>query len=380
MPYPAAPVDQQRRGQFQRLGDADRNRAGRLEGDGVGRRIDRARNHERKQRRRLELHHGGPVGRPYAFTATDTTSAGTSAASSALKVTVPLPAAPVDQQRRGQFQRLGDTDRNGARRRDGDGVGRRIERARNREREQRRRLELHYGGLAAGAYAFTATDTTSAGTSAASSALKVTVSYPAAPVLSSGVVNSNDSVTLTGTAPAGATVTASDGGASALGTTNASSAGAWSFTTADLSAGPYAFTATDATSAGTSATSNALDLTVNKSVMPSVPIVSKAVENSNDSVTVTGTALVNSVVNLSCNGGAIAKLNVSSSGKWSYTRSALSTALYWYTATDTTSGGTSAASKPLYIEFAPRISGAKVNSNESVTLNGIAANGSGITV
>src|SRR5262249_19862891 len=36
------------------------------------------------------------------------------------------------------------------------------------------------------------------------------VSGPAAPVISTGVVNSNDSVTLTGTAPDGATVTVSD--------------------------------------------------------------------------------------------------------------------------------------------------------------------------
>ena len=69
-------------------------------------------------------------------------------------------------------------------------------------------------------------------------------------------------MTLTGTAPDGATVTVSDGGATALGTATASSTGAWSFTTADLAAGSYAFTATDTTSAGTSAASSAFDVTV----------------------------------------------------------------------------------------------------------------------
>ena len=92
---------------------------------------------------------------------------------------------------------------------------------------------------------------------------------PAAPVISTGVENSDESVTLTGTAPGSSTVTVSDGGATALGTATASSAGAWSFTTADLAASSYAFTATDTTSAGTSAASSAFDVTVTSSSPPS---------------------------------------------------------------------------------------------------------------
>jgi parallel beta-helix repeat protein len=84
---------------------------------------------------------------------------------------------------------------------------------------------------------------------------------PSAPVISKGAVNSNDSATLTGTAPNGAVVTVFDGGP-ALGTTTASTTGAWTFTTADLSAGAYAFTATDTTSGGTSAASTAMGVTV----------------------------------------------------------------------------------------------------------------------
>ena len=140
--------------------------------------------------------------------------------------------------------------------------------------------------LSAASYAFTATDTTSAGTSAASSPFDVTVTssspppdLPAAPVISTGVENSNESVALTGTAPDGSTVTVSDGGATALGTATASSTGAWSFTTADLAAGSYAFTATDTTSAGTSATSSAFDVTVPSSSPP--PSGSNLVANGN---------------------------------------------------------------------------------------------------
>jgi hypothetical protein len=76
------------------------------------------------------------------------------------------------------------------------------------------------------------------------------------------VVNSNGSVTLTGNATGGSTVTVWDGGANPLGTTTANSAFVWSFTTGRMSAGSYAFTATDTTSAGTSAKSSALSVTV----------------------------------------------------------------------------------------------------------------------
>ena len=86
-----------------------------------------------------------------------------------------------------------------------------------------------------------------------------------APAVQSGAVNiigTDPTVTLTGTAPDGATVTVSDGWLDALGTTTASSSGAWSFTTPDLPAGNYAFTVTDTTPTGTTATSNPFDVTV----------------------------------------------------------------------------------------------------------------------
>ena len=122
--------------------------------------------------------------------------------------------------------------------------------------------------LSAGSYAFTATDTTSAGTSASVQPVRCDGDSrhlrirPPRRSSAPGWQIPMQSVTLTGTAPDGSTVTVSDGGATALGTATASSTGAWSFTTADLSAGSYAFTATDTTSAGTSAASSAFDVTV----------------------------------------------------------------------------------------------------------------------
>ena len=85
---------------------------------------------------------------------------------------------------------------------------------------------------------------------------------PAAPSLSNGAVNANDSVTLKGTAADGSTVTVWSTTGTNDGTTTASTSGAWSFTTPDLLPGIYGYTATDTTSAGTSAKSSALGVTV----------------------------------------------------------------------------------------------------------------------
>ena len=82
-----------------------------------------------------------------------------------------------------------------------------------------------------------------------------------------------------GTAPAGSTVMVSDGSASALGTATASSTGAWSFTTAALAGGSYAFTATDTTSAGTSAASSPLAVTVTIYSPPPNPTLNSIVES-----------------------------------------------------------------------------------------------------
>ena len=261
--------------------------------------------------------------------------------------------------------------------------------------------------LGAANYGYSATDTTSAGTSAHSAEMAVTVptvtatsNPPAAPTIPYGVVNSNDSVTLTGTAPAGSIVTVSDGGANSLGTATSSSSFVWSFTTAVLAAGSYAFTATDTTAAGTSVKSSALDVTVPTATAtatatsnpPAAPVISKAAVNSNDSVTLTGTAVANSTVTVwSVEGVKDGTTTASSAGAWSFTTPVLGAANYGYTATDTTSAGTSGHSAEMAVKVstvtatsnppaAPTIPYGVVNSNHSVTLTGTAPAGSIVAV
>ena len=213
------------------------------------------------------------AGGAHAFTATDTISIGTSAASNTLSLTVPTnavntqtPAAPVvsaiAENPNESITLTGTAVANSTVTvwsTTGTNVG-------TATASSSGAWSFTTPVLDTGIYGYYATDTTPGGTSAKSNALGTQVvsdpvnTAPAAPVISAGAVNSNDSVTLTGTAPNGATVTVSDGGANPLGTTTASGTGAWSFTTADLSAGGYAFTATDKTAAGTSAASNTLSL------------------------------------------------------------------------------------------------------------------------
>ena len=111
------------------------------------------------------------------------------------------------------------------------------------------------GGLIAGNYSFTATATTAGGTSNPSSPYAVTVQIPSAPVITSGLVNGNNSVTIGGTSVANATITPTYG-SGPLGTTTANGSGTWSFTTQVLSVGTYLFTATQTTAAGTSGQSS----------------------------------------------------------------------------------------------------------------------------
>ena len=101
------------------------------------------------------------------------------------------------------------------------------------------------GTLSNGSHSFTATDTVSGVTSAASAALGVTVDTiaPAAPVISSDVVVNTNEVALTGTAEANSTVKIYDG-ATLLGSVVAASTGAWSYTTAALANGSHNLTAT----------------------------------------------------------------------------------------------------------------------------------------
>ena len=171
-----------------------------------------------------------------------------------------------------------------------------------------------------------------------------------APVISNAVANSNGTVTLTGTAVGGSSVAVWDGGQSAVGTATASSAGAWTFTTPDLLPGAYGFTAIDKTAAGgTSAPSGSVAATVSTNTGVAAPVISKIAVNSNDSITLTGTAVGGSTVTVwSMAGDNDGSTTASSgSGAWRFTTPDLLPGTYGYTATDTTAAGTSLQSNAL---------------------------------
>ena len=147
--------------------------------------------------------------------------------------------------------------------------------------------------LAAGTYTFTAVQTDAAGNgpSDASSGLAVTIdtTVPAAPsqpdlasASDTGVSNSdnitNDTTpTFTGTAPAGTLVTLY-AGSTPVGTTTASSNGAWSITSTTLTAGTYTFTATATGLAGSSAASPGLPVSI-LTAAPTVTVNQAATQN-----------------------------------------------------------------------------------------------------
>ena len=157
---------------------------------------------------------------------------------------------------------------------------------------------------------------------------------PAAPVIGTAAVNPNTdpTVTLTGTAPDGSTVTVSDGGSIALGTTTASSTGTWSFTTPDLPAGTYAFTATDTTSAGTSTTSSPFDLTVPPPSSPTLDLIaeSPASGDLNAGKTVTLTLNLSESVTVNTAGGT-PTLTLNDGGTATYTSGSGSALTFSYT-------------------------------------------------
>jgi hypothetical protein len=209
-------------------------------------------------------------------------------------------------------------------------------------------------------HVLTATETNSSGqTSAASAALTVTVDthVPAAPVLVSDTVVNTNHVQLSGTAEANSAITVYDG-TTVVGTGTASSTGAWSVTTSALSSGAQPLTATATDAAGTvSAVSQPLDPVVPGSTpTPTPPAIPTIVSFSPDtgvvgdhitdhnSLTLSGTAVAGSTVNVFDGTTEVGTATANSSGQWSFTTHTLSDGTHKLTATDTDSGHTSAAS------------------------------------
>jgi len=256
----------------------------------------------------------------------------------------------------------------------------------------------HYttAALSNSAHNLTATATDAAGNiSAASSALNVTVDTvaPAMPVIATDVVNTNDTVSLTGTAEANSTVTVFDG-TTMLGTATANGSGAWSYTTAVLGNGAHDLTATATDAAGnTSATSQVVDPVID-SAGPAVPVIAAFSTDSgvigdhitnDNTLTLTGTAEAHSTVTVFDGTKVLGTATANGNGAWHYTTAALSNGAHNLIATDA-AGNTSAASSALSVTVdtiaptAPVIATDAVNTNNTVSLTGAAEANSIVTV
>ena len=126
--------------------------------------------------------------------------------------------------------------------------------------------------------------------------LQIDTTPPAAPVIASDTVNTNNAVTLIGTAGVNSTVTVYDG-QTALGTTTANASGAWSYTTGALTIGTQVFTATAMDAAGnTSAASNAVDPSIDALTgvqVTTLPVAAGTVLEVTGTVSNTGTIALN---------------------------------------------------------------------------------------
>ena len=217
--------------------------------------------------------------------------------------------------------------------------------------------------LANGAHSFTATDTVSGTTSAASTAMSVTVDTvaPSAPSVGSfstdsGVVGdhiTNDSaLTLTGTAEANSTVKVFDG-TTLLGSAVTNGSGAWTFATAALTDGTHSLTATASDVAGNaSAASTALSVTVDTvaPAAPSISSISPDTDTLGDSVTnanvltLTGAAEANSTIKVFDGMTFLGSALASGGGTWSYTTGTLANGAHSFSATDSDAAGNSSTS------------------------------------
>src|SRR4029077_11088589 len=205
----------------------------------------------------------------------------------------------------------------------------------------------------------TATATDVAGnTSAASGALSVTIDA-AAPVVPSiaafstdsgtagdGITNDN-TLTLTGSAEANATVKVYDG-ATLLGSATADGSGNWSYTTAALANGAHSLTATATDVAGnTSAASAALNVTIDTSVSVTPAIASYSTDSgvvgdhitNDNTLTLVGSTEAGSVVKVYDGATLLGSATADGSGNWSYTTAALTNGVHSLTATATDVAG-----------------------------------------
>ena len=272
------------------------------------------------------------------------------------------------------------------------------------------------GTLADGTHSFTSKAVDAAGNvGVASTVLKVTIDTvaPTAPktvsfspdsnVVGDGTTNVNH-VTLKGTAVAGSTVQVFDG-ATQIGTTTASSTGAWSFATGTLVDGTHAFTSKAMDVAGNLSTASAaLNVTIDTAT-PGAPTVTSFSPDSNvfgdgitnaNHVTLAGTADANSTVKVFDGTRQIGTVTANSTGDWTFATATLTNATHAFTAKEMDVAGnlsaasaalnvtvdTTAPAKPTIAGFSPdtNAAGDHITNVDHITLTGTAVAGSTVEV
>ena len=203
----------------------------------------------------------------------------------------------------------------------------------------------------------------------ASAALSVTIdtTAPVAPTIASfstdsgtvgdGITNDN-TLTLTGTAEANATVKVFDG-ATLLGSAVANGSGAWTYTTAALADGLQILTATATDAAGnTGVASSAVGIIVDTTAPVAPTIASFSTDSgtvgdgitNDNTLTLTGTAEANATVKVFDGATLLGSAVANGSGAWSYTTAALANGAHSLTATATdAAGNTGVASAALAV-------------------------------
>ncbi len=161
-------------------------------------------------------------------------------------------------------------------------------------------------------------------------------------------VTNDNTLSLTGTAEAGATVKVYDG-ATLLGSAVATSAGAWSFTTGTLNDGAHNLTATATDVAGnTGPASSALAVTVDTGAPVAPAIDSETIVNANQ-INLVGTAEAGSTITVYDGTTVLGNTQVDANGAWSFTSAALFDGSHSLsvTATDAAGNVSAASSDPV---------------------------------
>lgn len=170
-------------------------------------------------------------------------------------------------------------------------------------------------------------------------------------VVGDGITN-DSTLTLSGMAKAGSSVSVYDG-ATKIGAITANSSGNWSFTTAPLSDAAHALTVSTIDAGGTTVTSSVLNVTIDTvapvapniiSFTPDTGVVGDGITTANQ-LTLTGTAEAGSTVKVFDGTTQIGVATANTSGNWSYQTTQLTNATHVFTATSSdVAGSTSAAS------------------------------------